>query len=104
MIRATPPRRTFVSPVFHNLLPEASQGRQHKPCPTCAATRVAAQGSAGCTTCEGSGQAVHGQRTKRVRIPAGIREVQQIRIREHGGPGKHGGVLGDLYVTVHIDR
>jgi hypothetical protein len=35
-------------------------------------------------------------------ILAGIKDGQQVRIRELGGPGKHGGAPGDLSVTVHI--
>ncbi|WP_256097128.1 DnaJ C-terminal domain-containing protein [Streptomyces agglomeratus] len=38
----------------------------------------------------------------KVRIPAGIKDGQEIRVRELGGPGKHGGAPGDLHVTVHI--
>ncbi|MGW2777306.1 hypothetical protein ACWC4C_33210 [Streptomyces olivaceoviridis] len=33
---------------------------------------------------------------------AGIRDGPKARICELGGPGKHGGALGDMYVTVHI--
>ncbi|WP_259471958.1 DnaJ C-terminal domain-containing protein [Streptomyces shenzhenensis] len=38
----------------------------------------------------------------KVRIPAGIRDGQDARIHELGGPGKHGGAHGDLYVTVCV--
>ncbi|GGZ18524.1 DnaJ C-terminal domain-containing protein [Streptomyces nitrosporeus] len=43
------------------------------------------------------------QRTYKVRIPAGVRDGQEVRIRELGEPGKNGGAPGDMYVTVHID-
>ncbi|MCX4774506.1 hypothetical protein OG322_35360 [Streptomyces sp. NBC_01260] len=51
---------------------------------------------------QGEGRVIHKQHTRKVRIPAGIRNQQQIRVREFGGPGKHGGAPGDLYVTVHV--
>ncbi|MGW1106815.1 DnaJ C-terminal domain-containing protein [Streptomyces sp. NPDC002540] len=38
-----------------------------------------------------------------MRIPAGVRDGQEVRIRELGEPGKNGGVPGDMYVTVHVD-
>jgi len=70
-------------------------------CPACATTgdetRVLA-----CTTCKGEGRIVSKQHTYKVRIPAGVKNGQKIRIRELGAPGKHGGAPGDLYVTVHI--
>ncbi|MFF8036224.1 DnaJ C-terminal domain-containing protein [Streptomyces sp. NPDC016626] len=40
--------------------------------------------------------------TYKVRIPAGLKNGQEVRIRQLGGPGKHGGAPGDMYVTVHI--
>jgi molecular chaperone DnaJ len=68
-----------------------------------------------CTTCGGHGRLIdtpchncHGsgserrQRTVKVRIPAGVQDGQRIRMKERGGPGRHGGPAGDLYVTVHV--
>ncbi|MFJ9634495.1 protein kinase [Streptomyces sp. NPDC101175] len=55
-----------------------------------------------CTTCKGSGTVISDIRTLRIRIPAGIRDGQKLRIRERGSPGKHGGPPGDHYVTVHV--
>jgi serine/threonine protein kinase len=70
-------------------------------CPACATrgdeTRVLA-----CTTCKGEGRIVRDQHTYKVRIPAGVKNGQKIRLRELGAPGKHGGAPGDLYVTVHV--
>ncbi|MEU5583073.1 protein kinase [Streptomyces huasconensis] len=69
-------------------------------CPACATsgdeTRVLA-----CATCRGEGR-LRKRRTLKVRIPAGIRNGQKIRLREKGAPGKDGGAPGDLYVTVHV--
>ncbi|MFJ1601510.1 protein kinase [Streptomyces sp. NPDC088261] len=70
-------------------------------CPACATTgdetRVLA-----CTTCNGEGRIVSKQHTYKVRIPAGVKAGQKIRIRELGAQGTHGGAPGDLYVTVHV--
>ncbi|MEV6949267.1 DnaJ C-terminal domain-containing protein [Streptomyces sp. NPDC051172] len=72
----------------------------HENCPDGATTgdetRVLA-----CTTCRGEGRVAGKRRTFKIRIPAGVRNGQRIRLREFGAPGKHGGAPGDLYVTVH---
>lgn len=73
----------------------------HNACPACA-TRTDEKAAQSCTTCKGEGWIVREQHTYKVRIPAGIRDGQEVRIRELGGPGKHGGAPGDLYVTVHV--
>lgn len=41
-------------------------------------------------------------RTTRVKIPAGVGDGQQIRVRGKGEPGAAGGGAGDLYLTVRI--
>jgi serine/threonine-protein kinase len=70
-------------------------------CPACA-TRTDEKAAQACTTCKGEGRIVREQHTYKVRIPAGLKDGQEVRIRELGGPGKNGGAPGDLYVTVHI--
>lgn len=44
-----------------------------------------------------------GERTLRVRIPAGITEGQQIRLAGQGGAGSQGGPAGDLYLEVEFE-
>lgn len=73
----------------------------HKACPACA-TRTDENAARTCTTCKGEGSVIREQRTHKVRIPAGIKDGQEVRLRELGGPGRHGGAPGDMYVTVHV--
>ncbi|SRR6266511_89555 len=90
-------------------------------CPTCGGTGSVAvdQGpfsfSQVCPTCGGRGQVIEHKckkckgsgverrrRTVKVRIPAGVRDGQRIRVKGRGAAGRNGGPPGDLYVVVHV--
>lgn len=43
-------------------------------------------------------------RSERVRVPAGARDGQRLRVRGRGEPGRHGGAPGDLVVTLRVER
>lgn len=42
--------------------------------------------------------------TLKVKIPAGIKSGQQIRLTGQGGSSPNGGPRGDLYITVNVDK
>ena len=54
-----------------------------------------------CTTCGGNG-IERKPRQVRVRIPAGVKNGQRIRLKGRGTPGRNGGPPGDLYVVVEV--
>ncbi len=70
-----------------------------QPCPTCQGRGVTITDP--CTNCRGSG-VEHRPREIKVRIPAGVRSGQKIRLKGRGGPGRNGGPPGDLEVTVDV--
>ena len=70
-----------------------------EPCPTCRGAGNVNGNS--CETCGGSGW----QRTQRqldVRIPAGVRTGQRVRVSGEGGDGSAGGGRGDLYLEITV--
>src|SRR5690348_15943222 len=66
------------------------------PCPRCHGT---GKNISVCATCHGEGTI---QRTEPldVRIKAGTRDGQRIRVPGKGNAGSHGGAAGDLYVII----
>jgi molecular chaperone DnaJ len=54
-----------------------------------------------CPTCKGSGSEVR-TRELRVRIPGGVRDGGNIRLRGQGEPGQASAPAGDLIVKVHV--
>lgn len=70
-----------------------------RPCSACSGRGTIIDSP--CPTCHGGG-VVSRPRTVRVKLPEGVRDNQQVRLRGKGGPGRHGGPNGDLYVRVHV--
>lgn len=54
-----------------------------------------------CPTCSGSGIERKPRQVK-VRIPAGVKDGQKIRLKGRGTPGRNGGPAGDLFVVVRV--
>ena len=71
----------------------------NETCPTCRGRQLIYDEA--CPTCHGTGRG-RSNRTLQVRIPAGVKDKQRIRLKGKGGAGDNGGPAGDLYVTVHV--
>jgi molecular chaperone DnaJ len=56
-----------------------------------------------CPECDGQGRIPDRQRLS-VKVPAGIRNGQQLRMKDFGEAGVRGAASGDLVVTVRIDE
>jgi curved DNA-binding protein len=73
--------------------------RRNTRCQQCGGTGV--QGRRQCTACGGTGQVSTTQNYK-VKIPAGVRDGQKLRIAGQGEPGMGGGPAGDLFLRVRM--
>ncbi len=56
-----------------------------------------------CSTCRGKGKVRRNQKIK-VKVPAGVDEGQQVRVRGEGCVGVNGGPNGDVLVEIYIKR
>jgi molecular chaperone DnaJ len=54
-----------------------------------------------CPSCRGTGTERKARQVK-VRVPAGVKDGQRIRLAGRGAPGRNGGPPGDLYVIVRV--
>lgn len=70
-----------------------------EPCRNCRGTGQVIEDP--CPTCGGNGVTTQ-TRTITVRIPAGVKDGQRIRLPGKGAPGRRGGPAGDLFVVVHV--
>ena len=68
-------------------------------CPRCEGTGKL---ESDCATCHGEGTVTRTE-TMEVRIKAGTRDGQRIRLAGKGNAGIHGGAAGDLYLIIKID-
>ncbi|MGA2543242.1 MAG: DnaJ C-terminal domain-containing protein [Verrucomicrobiota bacterium] len=73
--------------------------RRNALCPECHGT--GAKGRNPCPACLGEGQVSITQNHK-VKIPAGVRDGQRLRVPGQGEPGAAGGAAGDLYLRVRL--
>jgi len=70
-----------------------------RPCPGCGGRGSVIDSP--CRNCRGTG-VERRPREVNVRIPAGVRDGQRIRLKGRGDPGRNGGPAGDLYVTCRV--
>ncbi|MEO6605810.1 MAG: molecular chaperone DnaJ [Aeromicrobium sp.] len=70
-----------------------------EPCDQCRGRGLVVEHS--CDTCRGSGRAPS-SRTLQIKVPAGVKDGQRIRLKGKGGKGEAGGPAGDLFLLVHV--
>lgn len=70
-----------------------------EPCEQCRGRGLVVEDP--CKTCRGSGRAAS-SRTMQVKVPAGVKDGQRIRLKGKGGKGENGGPNGDLLLLVHV--
>ncbi|GAB3131252.1 molecular chaperone DnaJ [Tsukamurella serpentis] len=70
-----------------------------EPCPDCRGSGSVIDDP--CGECTGTGVTVR-TRTVNVKIPAGVKDGQRIRLAGQGQAGMRGAPSGDLFVTVHV--
>lgn len=70
-----------------------------QPCPPCGGRGTIVKSK--CTSCSGSGLE-RKTRLVKLRIPAGVKDGQKIKLKGRGGPGRFGGPHGDLFVTIDV--
>ncbi|HXV72446.1 MAG TPA: molecular chaperone DnaJ [Acidimicrobiia bacterium] len=99
----------------------AEPGSQVTTCPTCGGRGVVAQNQGffsftqPCPQCHGSGRLIEDPCTKcrgsgvenrrrnvKLRVPAGVKDGQTLRLRGKGAPGSNGGPSGDLMVRIRV--
>ncbi|MEZ5376566.1 MAG: molecular chaperone DnaJ [Acidimicrobiales bacterium] len=70
-----------------------------QPCPSCGGRGRVIKDP--CPSCYGSGMERRPRQVK-VRIPAGVKDGQRIKLKGRGTPGRNGGPAGDLFVLVKV--
>ncbi len=71
-----------------------------EPCSQCRGRGLVVEHE--CTTCRGTGR-TPSSRTLQVRVPAGVKDGQKIRLKGKGGRGEGGAPDGDLFLLVHVE-
>lgn len=71
-----------------------------EPCDQCRGRGLVVESP--CDVCRGSGRAPS-SRTLNVRVPAGVKDGQRIRLKGKGGKGDNGGPNGDMFLLVHVE-
>lgn len=71
------------------------------PCPTCAGEGVVV--SSPCQSCRGEGR-VRGEKTVRIKVPAGVATGQYLTLRGAGNVGPRSGPRGDVLVVFDVQE